>query len=157
MTIRFGSAPRRSPSRLRRSNRRRSPAKRSRARATIASSAGSRVTAGGPPASAAGTELLRRVAEGPDLRGGLLASLELLAVSVDPDHGHVHLQQGPEVGLVAGGNAPPPLLPADPPRRLVEVRGVGLVAADLLRGDDELELGPQMAARDAEQLVVDVR
>ena len=50
----------------------------------------------------------------------------------------------------------PALLAADPPRALLEVGRVGLVAADLLGGDDEVELGAQVAARDAEQLVVDV-
>ena len=50
----------------------------------------------------------------------------------------------------------PALLAADPPRALLEVGGVGLVAAHLLGGHDQVELGAQVAARDAEQLVVDV-
>ncbi len=50
-----------------------------------------------------------------------------------------------------------PFLPPMRRARLLEVGGVGLVAAHLLRGDDEFELGAQVPARDAEQLVVDVR
>src|SRR4051812_27371858 len=102
MMIRFGSAPWRSAWRRRRLRWRCSAAKRSRARATIASSAGS--LAG---RSAAGTELLRRVAEGLGLRGGLLAAVQLLAVTVDPDHRHVHLQQRRDVGLVSGRDVNP--------------------------------------------------
>src|SRR5215207_1251022 len=162
MTIRLGSAPERSARRRRLARRRRSPANRSRARATIDSSAGS---AGAvewlsrPPRGAAlapGTELLRRVAEVLDLRARPLSSVELLALAIHPDHGHVHLLQRRDVGVKAGGNVDPALLAADPPRRLLEVRRVGLVAAHLLSRDHELELGAQVAARDAEQLVVDV-
>src|SRR3954451_9733461 len=140
MTIRFGNAPWRSAWRRRRLRWRCSSAKRSRARATIASSAGSPPNTG---LSAAGTELLRRVAEGLGLRGGLLATFELLAVAVDPDHRHVHLQQRRDVGLISGPDVHPPLLAADPPGGLLEVRRVGLVAADLLGCDDEVELGAQ--------------
>jgi hypothetical protein len=50
----------------------------------------------------------------------------------------------------------PAFLAADPPRALFEVDRVGLVAAHLLGGDDEVEFGAQVAAGDAEQLVVDV-
>jgi hypothetical protein len=51
----------------------------------------------------------------------------------------------------------PALLAADPARALLEVRGVGLVGAHLLRGDDEVEVARDVAARLAQQLVVDVR
>jgi hypothetical protein len=50
----------------------------------------------------------------------------------------------------------PAFLAAHAPRRLFEVDRVGLVAAHLLGGDDEVEFGAQVAARDAEQFVVDV-
>jgi hypothetical protein len=51
----------------------------------------------------------------------------------------------------------PALLAADPAGSLAQVGVVGLVAPNLLRGDDEVELGPQVAPRDPEELVVDVR
>jgi hypothetical protein len=50
----------------------------------------------------------------------------------------------------------PALLAAEAPRALAEVRLVGLVRAHLLRRHDDAELGPQVAARDAQELVVDV-
>src|SRR5947209_11307948 len=87
-----------------------------------------------------GLEQLRRVAEGLDLLGRLLLpGLELLPVPVHPDHRHLHLQAGLDVGLVARGDVHPAALAAEPPRALLEVRRVGLVAAHLLRGDDEVE------------------
>jgi hypothetical protein len=51
----------------------------------------------------------------------------------------------------------PALLGADPALALLEVGGVGLVGADLLGGDDEVEVGLEVPARLAQQLVVDVR
>src|SRR5256885_17236645 len=92
---------------------------------------------------ASGAELLRRVPEVPDRRRRRLAPLELLAVAVDPDHRDVHLQQRRHVGAVAGGDVHPALLAAEATRALAEVRRVGLVAADLLGGYDEVELGSQ--------------
>src|SRR5215216_492797 len=127
MMIRFGSAPRR---RLGWRDRRRSAAKRSCARATIARSAGS---VGIP--SAAGAKPLRRVAKVLDRRRRRLASLELLALAVDPDHRDVHLQERPDIGLVIARDVKPALLAPDAPRALLEVRRIGLVAADLLSGD----------------------
>src|SRR3954454_10166227 len=142
--------------------RRRSAAKRSCARAVIASSARSRYESVLMPRPrltsrlASGAELLRRVPEVPDGCRRRLAPLELLAVAVDPDHRDVHLQQRRHVGAVAGGDVDPALLAADATPPLAEVRRVGLVAADLLSRYDELELGSQVTTRDAEQLVVDV-
>src|SRR4051812_45125040 len=103
-------------------------------------------------------EQLGRVPEGLDLLGRLLLpGLELLALPVDPDHRHLHLQAGLDVGLVAGADVHPARLPPDPPRALLEVRRVGLVAAHLLRRDHEVEVDAEVAAGGAEQLVVDVR
>src|SRR5688500_3580249 len=104
----------------------------------------------------AGAELLCRIAEVLDLGVGLGAALELLALAVDPDHRHLALDQGRDVGRVPGGDVDPALLAADAALGLLEVGVVGLVAAHLLRGDDEVELGAQVAPRDPEQLVVDV-
>ena len=50
----------------------------------------------------------------------------------------------------------PALLAAEAALGLLEVRGVGLVGADLLRGHDEIEVDLEVAARLAQQLVVDV-
>src|SRR3954451_15359685 len=105
MMIRLGSAPCERRPRARRRPRRRSAAKRSCARATIARSA--RSTYAG--ASAAGAKPLRCVAKVLHRRGGRLAPLELFALAVDPDHGHVHLQRRGDVGLVAGSDMEPAL------------------------------------------------
>src|SRR5215216_6044979 len=148
MMIRFGSAPRR---RLGWRDRRRSAAKRSCARATIARSAGS---VGIP--SAAGAKPLRRVAKVLDRRRRRLATLELLALAVDPDHRDIHLQARRNVGLVAARYVEPALLAADSAGALLEVSRIRLVAADLLGGHDDVEPGAKVAPRDAEQLVVDV-
>ena len=72
-------------------------------------------------------------------------------MAVDPDHRDLHLQHRRDVGVVVAADVEPALLAADPARALLEVGRVGLVAADLLGGDDEVELGAQVAARDAEQ------
>src|SRR5689334_24834534 len=96
MMIRLGSSPSRPWPRARCPALRRSAAKRSCARATIARSAGS---PGGR--SAPGAKSLRSVAKVLHRRGGCLAALELLAAPVDPDHGHVHLEGGSDVGVVA--------------------------------------------------------
>ena len=87
--------------------------------------------------------------------GGLRPS-SFSPLAVDPDHGHVHLQHRRDVGLVAAGDVHPALLAADPPRALLEVGRIGLVAAHLLGRDHQVELGSQVTTRDAEQLVVDV-
>src|SRR5215207_10403801 len=151
MMIRFGIAPSCRCFRAWRLARRRSAAKRSCARATIARSARSLGVI-----SAAGAKPLRRVAKVLDRGGGRLAALELLALAVDPDHRHVHLQAGGHVGLIAARDVQPAFLPTDATGALLEVRRVGLVASNLLGSDHEVELGSKMAARDAEQLVVDV-
>src|SRR6188474_1433675 len=101
-------------------------------------------------------ELFGCVAEVLDRGAGRLAALELLAVAVDPDHRHVHLQQRGDVVCVAGADMDPAFLAADAARRLFEVDWVRLVAAHLLCGDDEVQFGTQVAAGDAEQFVVDV-
>src|SRR5437764_11545026 len=85
-------------------------------------------------------EQLRRFAEGLDLLGRLLLpGLELLALPVHPDHRHLHLQAGLHVGLVSGPDVHPARLAAYPPRALLEVGRVRLVAAHLLRRDHEVE------------------
>src|SRR3954466_332101 len=105
-----------------------------------------------------GAEKLRRVEEGLDLgRGLLLPGLELLLVPVDPDDGDLLLQARLDVVVVAGRDVHPPPLRADPPRALGEVGRVGLVGADLLGGDDEVEVVRDVAPGEAEELVVDVR
>src|SRR5688500_6582010 len=142
MTIRFGSA---APGR-RTCVRPRSAAKRSCARATMASSA----------RSAAGTQLLRRVAKGLDLGRGGLPPLELLAAPVDPDHRDVNLEERRDVGVVAARDVHPALLAAEPAGGLLEVGRVRLVAADLLRRDYQFELSAQVAPGHPEELVVDV-
>ena len=82
--------------------------------------------------------------------------VERLLVPVDPDHGDLRLQARLDVVVVAGREVHPALLAADPALGLLEVRGVGLVGADLLRGDDEVEVDLEVAPRLAQQLVVDV-
>src|SRR3954449_6217413 len=123
MMIRLGSAPCERSPRGRRWVRRRSAAKRSCARATIARSARSPRMA-----SAAGAKPLRCVAKVLHRRGGRLAPLEVLALAVDPDHGHVHLQRRGDVGLVPGRDVEPALLATDAASALLEVRGIRLVA-----------------------------
>src|SRR4051794_22727722 len=135
MMIRLGRAPVGPVPRAWRLARRRSAAKRSCARATMARSAGSPGSR-----SAAGAKPLRSVAKVLDRRGRRLAAFELLAAAVDPDHGHVHLQRGRHVGLVTARDVEPALLAADPARALLEMRGIRLVAADLLCRDHQVEL-----------------
>src|SRR6476659_8976515 len=101
-------------------------------------------------------ELFVCVAEVLDRRARGFAPLELLAVAVDPDHGHVHLQQRRHVRRVVRADVHPAFLAAYPAGALFEVNRVRLVAAHLLGGDDEVEFGAQVAAGDAEELVVDV-
>src|SRR6188472_2293328 len=102
-------------------------------------------------------EELGRLEEGLDLGRRLLgAGVELLLVAVDPDDRDLLLHARLDVVVVAGGDVDPALLAADAPRALLEVRRVGLVGADLLRGDDEVEVVGNVAARLAQQLVVDV-
>ena len=86
----------------------------------------------------------------------LLARVELLLVAVDPDHGDLGLEARLDVVVVARRHVHPALLAAHPALALLEVGGVGLVGADLLRGDDEVEVDLEVAARLAQQLVVDV-
>src|SRR5207248_2633994 len=63
-------------------------------------------------------EELRRVEEGPDLLGRLLlARLERLAVTVDPDHRHLLLHARLDVVEVARRDVHPALLAADAARR----------------------------------------
>ena len=103
-------------------------------------------------------EQLRRLEEVLDLGGRLLLpGVELLLVAVDPDDRDLLLQAGLDVVVVARGDVDPPLLGPDAPRALGEVGGIGLVGADLLGGDDEVEVERDVAAREPEQLVVDVR
>ena len=58
--------------------------------------------------------------------------------------------------VVAGGDVDPTLLGADPALTFGEVGGIGLIGADLLSGDDEIEVERDVTPRLAEQLVVDV-
>src|ERR1700704_5115679 len=84
-------------------------------------------------------EQLGGVAEGLDLLGRLLLpGLEHLAVPVHPDDRDLHLQAGLDVRLVPRPDVHPARLPADAARALLEVGRVGLVAAHLLRGHDEV-------------------
>ncbi len=103
-------------------------------------------------------EQLGRFEEGLDLgRRLLLARLERLLVAVDPDHGDLRLQARLDVVVVARRDVDPALLGADAPLALLEVRGVGLVGAHLLGGDDEVEVVRKWRRVWPEQLVVDVR
>src|SRR3954454_14317518 len=111
--------------------------------------------AGAPLGS--GVEELDRLGERLDLgRRLLLAALERLAAPVDPDHRDLLLQARLDVVVVARRDVDPALLAADAARALLEVRGVGLVGANLLGGDDEVEVRGDVPAGLAEELVVDV-
>src|SRR5215211_3683150 len=112
-----------------------------------------------PPPPSGGLEQLGRVAQGLDFLGRLLlARLEPLAGAVDPDHRNPLLQARLDVGGVARGDVHPvPPLPLDAARAFLEVRRVGLVRTNLLRGHDEVEIGAEVTPGGAEQLVVDVR
>src|SRR5215213_7393405 len=101
---------------------------------------------------------LQGLGEGLRLRRGLaLVGLQRLLLAVDPDDRDLLLQARLDVVVVARRDVDPALLRADAPGALLEVRGVGLVGAHLLGGDDEVEVGGQVPARLAQQLVVDVR
>src|SRR3954447_17593471 len=107
-------------------------------RATMTS--GCRATACTATGSARGLEpeRLGRLEEVLDLERRLLAARRhLLLAAVDPDRRDLQLGRRLDVGVQPGGDVHPPLLAADAPRELVEVRGIGLVGADLLGGDDE--------------------
>src|SRR3954462_15302760 len=104
-----------------------------------------------------GAEQLGRLEERLHLGGRLLLrGVELLLVAVDPDHGDLGLDARLDVVVVARGDVDPALLAADAALALLEVRGVRLVGADLLGGDDEVEVAGDVTAGLAEQLVVDV-
>src|SRR4051812_46309736 len=106
--------------------------------------------------AASQSEELEGVLEGADLFGRLLgAGLERLAVAVDPDHRHLQLHARVDVVVAAGRHVDPALLGADAPLALLEMRGIGLVGAHLLRGDDEVEVQAEMAPRLPQELVVD--
>src|SRR3954470_8202362 len=70
----------------------------------------------------------------------LLRSVERLLVAVDPDHGDLGLEARLDVVVVARPHVDPALLGADATLGLLEVRGLRLVRADLLRGHDEVEI-----------------
>src|SRR6478735_9803346 len=76
----------------------------------------------------------------------LLRSVERLLVAVDPDHGDLGLDARLDVVVVARRDVHPALLGADATLGLLEVRGVRLVGADLLGGDDQIEIGLEPAA-----------
>src|SRR3954454_17621671 len=117
----------------------------------------SRLTATARTSGLSHAEQLGRVAEGLDLLGRLLLPrLELLAVAVHPDHRDLQLETGIDVGLVAARDVHPAALPADAALALLEVRRVGLVGANLLGGDHEVEVDAEVASGGAEQLVVHV-
>src|SRR3954447_11691669 len=104
-----------------------------------------------------GAEQLGRLQERLELGGRLLLrGVELLLVAVDPDHRDLGLDARLDVVVVVRRHVHPALLAADAALALLEVRGVGLVGADLLRGHDEVEVDLEVTARLAEQLVVDV-
>ena len=68
------------------------------------------------------------VAEGLDLRGGLLLALfELLTVAIDPDHRDLGLQARLHVGRIAAGDVHPvALLLPDPRAHSLKCAGSGL-------------------------------
>src|SRR3954453_608794 len=97
-------------------------------RATMTS--GCRATACTATGSGPGLEpeRLGRLEEVLDLERGLLAAgRDLFLAAVDPDRRHLQLGRRLDVGVEPGRDVHPALLAADPPRELVEVRGVGLV------------------------------
>ena len=101
---------------------------------------------GRPPGPASRCRAAWPLLEARDLGVGLLLpGFQLLLVAVDPDDRDLLLQQGLDVVVVAGGDVHPALLGADPPLGLGEVRRVGLVGADLLSGDDEVEVERDVA------------
>src|SRR3954462_5878516 len=105
-----------------------------------------------------GAEQLGRLEERLHLGGRLLLrGVELLLVAVDPDHGNLQLDAGLDVVVVVRRHVDPALLAADAALALLEVRGVGLVGADLLGRHHEVEVRLEVPTRLAEQLVVDVR
>src|ERR1700691_1667162 len=69
-----------------------------------------------------------------------LRGVECLLVAVDPDDRDARLDARGYVGVMACRYVHPALLGAKAPRALDEVCRVGLVGADLLRGDDEVEI-----------------
>src|SRR5450755_829163 len=104
----------------------------------------------------ADADQLCRFAQVGDFRVGLLlAGLERLLGAVDPDHRDLLLQAGLDVVVVAGRDVHPTLLATNPPLALGEVRRVRLVGTDLLGGHDEVEVERDVAARLAQELVVD--
>ena len=74
-------------------------------------------------------------------------------MAVDPDDRDIHLQQRGDIGCVVGPNVYPAFLAANPARTLFEVHRVGLVAAHLLRGYDEVQFGAQVPAGDPQQVL----
>src|SRR5919112_2956747 len=103
-------------------------------------------------------EQLAGVAEGLDLGVRLLASLEVLAMPVHPDHRDLRLETRLHVGRVAGCDVHPVALQlVDPARAFLEMSRIRLVAAHLLGGNDEVEVHAEVPAGGAEELVVDVR
>src|SRR5215207_5474588 len=104
-----------------------------------------------------GAEQLRRLEERLDLGGGLLLPrVELLLGAVHPDHRNLQLQARLDVVVVARRHVHPALLGADPALALLEVGGVRLVGADLLRRHHEVEVRLEVPPRLPQQLVVDV-
>src|SRR3954468_573834 len=100
-----------------------------------------------------GAEQLRRLEEGLHLGGRLLLrGVELLLVAVHPDHGDLELDARLDVVVVVRRDVDPALLAADAALALLEVRGVGLVGADLLGRHHEVEVRLEVAPRLAEQL-----
>src|SRR5215218_10719837 len=89
--------------------------------------------------------------------GSLLPRLELLSGAVDPHDRDLPSKARLDVMVIAGSDVDPASLAADAPLALLEVRGVRLVGADLLGGHDEVEVVRYVPAREAEELVVDVR
>jgi hypothetical protein len=71
--------------------------------------------------------------------------------------GDLLLQARLDVVVVRRGDVHPALLAADAARELLEVRGVGLVGADLLGRDDQVVVVRDVPPGLTEELVVDVR
>src|SRR5262249_9235894 len=125
---------------------------------TITSALLARTFIGRSPRVLRHAEKLHRLAQARDFYIKLLlVGLERLLAAIDPDHGNLLLQARLDVVVVARSNVDPALLAADPALALGEVRRIRFVGADLLNGDDEVEVERNVATSLPEQLVIDVR
>src|SRR5258706_5786496 len=145
------------------------PSSRSRATRTPTRSFSSATPKSGPGTAAGdarGRSLLSRDASGAaervresreraDLEVGTSIRVTRLPVAVDPGDRNAESAAGDDVVEVAPRRVEPSAFP-DPPPRGLEVAGSGLVGADLLRGDEELEGDGEVAEGAGEQIVIHV-